>query len=311
MERTVMSNTGAAGKRKRKATDKFVSFDLRRRFFDDMRGLGKKKYALGYIYWYMFLRSGKGNVLDLVEKLVMADLDMNHETLGNARRILVGRGWLKKNKHRVGDRATWTVLTTGGLTADVRKEDPADPPPPAEENEDQSVADDGFADDPQADKPPVSIGGFTAIGKSDVGTTDIGTPDVGESSKTVDLHTLGFERMMDYLADTFVCPKTKKIAWRNFSYWVSSMDLEAEPSTRRNIDAWRRAKNVVSPSSNPAFTNTAGTDWLAHKKKVEWQQAVEETRRKAKPGSHAERNPEIHTGLDANGESWAKGAIKI
>jgi hypothetical protein len=197
------------------------------------------------------------------------------------------------------------------------------------------------------------------------------------------LDTLGFKVLMDYLADTFICPKTKKVPWRNIAFWVDSMDLEAEPSTRRNIDAWRRAKNVVSPcSSNPAFTNTAGTDWEAHKKKVERERAVEEVRRNAKPGtdaerhpemhtgkpmftadgkpfdgwrctvctmfytknedrvcesckaaefmreklkqekieqvrrnaipgSHAESNPELHTGLDANGESWAKGAIKI
>jgi hypothetical protein len=110
------------------------------------------------------------------------------------------------------------------------------------------------------------------------------------------LDVLDFKKLMDYLADTFICPKTKKVAWRNFAFWADSMDVDAEPSTKRFIDAWRRVKNVVSPSSNPAFTNTAGTDWVAHKKKVEHERAVEEARRNAKPGSHAERNPELHTG---------------
>ena len=83
---------------KKKATDKFVPFTLRRNFFEDMRGMGKKKYSLISVYLYMLLRSGKGNVFDLVEDLVKADLGMSHETLWDARRILIDRGWLKKNR---------------------------------------------------------------------------------------------------------------------------------------------------------------------------------------------------------------------
>ena len=116
------------------------------------------------------------------------------------------------------------------------------------------------------------------------------------------LDTLGFKTLMDYLADTFVCPKTKDVSWRNLAYWVDSMDFDAEPSTRRNVDKWRRKKSVVTPASgNPAFTNSAGVDWAAHYKKAERDKAIEEVRRKAKPGSHAEKNPELHTGLNAMG----------
>lgn len=75
----------------------------------------------------------------------------------------------------------------------------------------------------------------------------------------------GLGKVYDYIEDTFKCPKTLAVTWWDFSFWAMSLDDEAKPSTKRNIDAWRRVKRIP------------------------------------KPGTHAEKNPELHTGLNAMG----------
>lgn len=63
----------------------------------------------------------------------------------------------------------------------------------------------------------------------------------GDAEKATHLAgVLGLGELIGYIEDTFKCPKTTKIAWRDFSYWADSMSPDAEPSTKRNIDAWRR-----------------------------------------------------------------------
>jgi hypothetical protein len=79
---------------------------------------------------------------------------------------------------------------------------------------------------------------------------------------------LGLGKVYDYMEDTFKCPKTLAVTWWDFSFWANSLDDEAKPSTKRNIDAWRRVKKI------------------------------------SKAGTHAEKNPELHAGLDAMGRPY-------
>jgi len=73
------------------------------------------------------------------------------------------------------------------------------------------------------------------------------------------------EELIAYIEDTFKCPKTAKVAWRDFSYWAHSMSLDAEPSTQRNIDAWRRATKAKADSAtkptNPNCTRCKGSTY--------------------------------------------------
>jgi hypothetical protein len=48
-----------------------------------------------------------------------------------------------------------------------------------------------------------------------------------------------FNEIIGYINDTFACPKTAKVLWRDFPYWVQQSSL-----TTRNIDAWRRLKKA-------------------------------------------------------------------
>jgi hypothetical protein len=86
--------------------------------------------------------------------------------------------------------------------------------------------------------------------------------DAEAATRLLGVHDL--KVLLGYIEDTFKAPKTSKVAWRDFSYWADSMSVDAEPSTKRNIDAWRRATAVKPLSTNPGFTNSAGTDWAAH-----------------------------------------------
>jgi len=57
----------------------------------------------------------------------------------------------------------------------------------------------------------------------------------------------GFEKIKGYLTDTFECPKTAKITWRDFSFWAQQFDL-----TRRTIDAWRRTQKIKDKTATAA-----------------------------------------------------------
>jgi hypothetical protein len=98
---------------------KIVKHAHRRAFYDSVRGLGKKRFAMGHVYWYMFLRSGKGNMFELAEDLMRADLDMDHSTLYAVLKNLQHIGWLKKHRPRDTKTGrmgviTWEVMTTVG-----------------------------------------------------------------------------------------------------------------------------------------------------------------------------------------------------
>jgi hypothetical protein len=52
----------------------------------------------------------------------------------------------------------------------------------------------------------------------------------------------GADAVESYLLDTALCPKTLKVIWSDFTYWASS--IRPKGLTKRNIDAWRRAKDA-------------------------------------------------------------------
>jgi hypothetical protein len=52
----------------------------------------------------------------------------------------------------------------------------------------------------------------------------------------------GRDRVVEYLKDTALCSKTRKYAWRDFWYWAKTM--EPTGLTKRNIEAWRRARDA-------------------------------------------------------------------
>lgn len=60
----------------------------------------------------------------------------------------------------------------------------------------------------------------------------------------------GFEAVNEYLADTFLCPKTAKITWRDFGYWAQQFDY-----TRRTIDAWRRVTKIKAKAATAVAAN--------------------------------------------------------
>jgi hypothetical protein len=96
---------------KKKLDFKFVKHAHRRAFYDSMRGLGKKRYAMSHVYWYMYLRSGKGNMFELAEELMQGDLDMDHATLAGVQRELIKVGWLVKHRPRDTKTGRMGVIT--------------------------------------------------------------------------------------------------------------------------------------------------------------------------------------------------------
>ncbi len=96
---------------------KIVKHAHRRRFQDCVRKKGRDKATIGYVYWSMFLRSGKGNVFDLEERLFLGDLGIGKNALRQARKTLLDDGWLSKESQKVDaltgkwGTTAWTVNT--------------------------------------------------------------------------------------------------------------------------------------------------------------------------------------------------------
>lgn len=65
----------------------------------------------------------------------------------------------------------------------------------------------------------------------------------------------GVEATLSYLDDTFACPKTSKVAWRNFDFWVSRFI-----QTKANIDAWRRANRGKHREGLPRYRRIDGKE---------------------------------------------------
>lgn len=61
--------------------------------------------------------------------------------------------------------------------------------------------------------------------------------------------------LIAYIRDTFACPKTARIAWKDFSYWARPENFDL---TKRNIDAWRRLKKAkLTDSASKTNPNCA------------------------------------------------------
>ena len=77
----------------------------------------------------------------------------------------------------------------------------------------------------------------------------------GDAEKATYLAGLfGLSNVIAYVEDTFRCPKTAKVAWKDFSFWADNFDL-----TRRNIEAWRRAKVAKAVAAGqPAYRAESG-----------------------------------------------------
>lgn len=80
---------------------KIVKHAHRRRFQDYLRTKGRDKSTIAYVYWSMYLRSGKGNVFELAEELFLSDLGIGKNALRPARAELVKDGWLSKEAQKI------------------------------------------------------------------------------------------------------------------------------------------------------------------------------------------------------------------
>jgi len=80
---------------------KIVKYAHRRRFQEYVRTKGRDKSTIAYVYWSMFLRSGKGNVFELEESLFLGDLGIGKNALRPARKTLVDDGWLTKDQQKI------------------------------------------------------------------------------------------------------------------------------------------------------------------------------------------------------------------
>lgn len=130
---------------------KLVKFAHRRRFQDYVREKGREKITLGYVYWAMWHRSGKGDTFELAEELFLADLGIGKDALRPARRTLLNDGWLSKAAQKI-DPLTGQWSTTAWIV----------------------------------NAEPVACS--TADGSTDVGSTVGGSTDVGSAGDTVVLH---------------------------------------------------------------------------------------------------------------------------
>jgi hypothetical protein len=298
---------------------KIVKHAQRRRFQDYVRTKGRDKATIGYVYWSMFLRSGKGNVFELAEELFLADLGIGKNSFRSARKTLVDDGWMSKGEQKMNP-----VTGLWGTVEYTVYEEPA-----AHSVSDGTVApltgDRSTADGSAGDR---SVGDTVVLHSlyADASTSfsspsastpseermkeGTATPSVTpsaeeeprpslkpENPETNEVHRVWFSHtetpfsqkdfeaagkllkiyellpLLNYIIDTFNCPRTTKVAWRDFSYWAENFDL-----TRRNIDAWRRTTKV---------------------------------KKAAAATGHAARNPELHTGKSMDGKSWTHDALRF
>ena len=144
-------------KKKKSLEAKIVKHTHRKRFQEYVRQKGRDKATIGYVYWNMFLRSGKGNVFELKEELFLGDLGIGKDSLRPARKTLVDDGWLSKAAQKIDPltgkwgTAAWTVNI----------------------------------------EPVACSAGVGAVAcLTDDGSADVGSPDDGSVGDTVVLHLL-------------------------------------------------------------------------------------------------------------------------
>ena len=90
---------------------KIVKHAHRRRFQDYVRTKGREKATLAYVYWSMYMRSGKNNIFELDEELFLADLGISVKSLRPARKELFDDGWLSKGKQAFNSQTgQWTKV---------------------------------------------------------------------------------------------------------------------------------------------------------------------------------------------------------
>jgi hypothetical protein len=95
---------------KKKLDMKFVKHAQRKEFYAYVREKGRDKFTLSHVYWYMYMRSGKGNVYHLADELAAGDLGMGVNVFRETRNILAKDGWVAKQPaRRVPD---WIIQTT-------------------------------------------------------------------------------------------------------------------------------------------------------------------------------------------------------
>lgn len=96
-------------KEKKSIQAKIVKHAHRRRFQDYVRTKGREKSTIAYVYWSMYLRSGKGNMFVLDEELFLSDLGISVKSLRPARKELFDDGWLSKCKQAFNpETGQWT-----------------------------------------------------------------------------------------------------------------------------------------------------------------------------------------------------------
>lgn len=184
-------------RQKKSIQAKIVKHAHRRRFQEYIRTKGRDKATIAYVYWSMFLRSGKDNVFELEEGLFLADLGIGKNALRPARKTLFKDGWLSKAAQKIdpltkkwGTRA-WTVNAEPvAQSEDVGAAAPVagDRSPDGGSAGDRSVGDTvvlhplDVADAPSTS--PVALTGGTSSGESVSPSVSLGTgvPD-SESQK--------------------------------------------------------------------------------------------------------------------------------
>lgn len=104
--------------KKKSIEAKIVKHAHRRRVYDYLREQGRDKFTLSHVYWYMYMRSGKGDVFELADPLAAGDMGIDPSVYRTTRRKLLKDGWMVKNRPNNQGVARWTIATeakpTGG-----------------------------------------------------------------------------------------------------------------------------------------------------------------------------------------------------
>jgi hypothetical protein len=87
-------------KPKKKLEAKLFPWKARKPLWEMAKKYKRQKYVLIAVWDYMMWRSGKGNLFELAEELVILDTGMDKDALRWARRTLVAEGWLRKETPR-------------------------------------------------------------------------------------------------------------------------------------------------------------------------------------------------------------------
>jgi hypothetical protein len=104
---------------KKKLDMKFVKHAHRRAFYEYLRDKGRDKFTLSHVYWYMYLRSGKGNVFHLADEHAAADMGMDLSRYRATRRVLKADGWMGCNRPDHQGVPDWVLSTEAKRTGAI------------------------------------------------------------------------------------------------------------------------------------------------------------------------------------------------